>query len=137
MSDLKLNPDGTITIPLRPVIGAEGKRSRDVVLPEPSMLQLARMHSIVHDADESLPSVITIGDPEAATDEDLRAATDRLTERTMKTYSEEMPYGNAVVEIIKLLVPDSTVTTDDLPGWCANPNTCRRMLTHFQTPLAG
>ncbi len=137
MSDLALNDDGTITIPLRPVIGAGGPRNREVVLPEPSMSQLAKMHTIVHEADESLPPVIGIPDPKEASPEDLRAATERLTQRTMLTYSEAMPYGKAVVAIIALLDPGPGVTTDDLPGWCANPNTCRRILTHFQTPLAG
>lgn len=130
MSDLKLNPDGTVTIPLR-------GNPKQIILPEPSMAQLAQLHTIVHDADESLPEIITI-DTEIATQEEMRAATDRLTERTMLMYSDDPPYGNAILDMIHLLVPDShNIDKDALPGWAANPTTCRRILTHFQTPLAG
>lgn len=130
MSDLVFNDDGTITIPLR---------GRDaVVLSEPSMTELAKLHQIVQAADALLVQPMVVN-PDTATPEQVDAARQRLVDRTMQTYSENPPYGNAVLEICKMLGPnnDAPITADQLPGWCANPNTCRRILTHFQTPLAG
>lgn len=136
MSELTLNDDGTITFPLRPVTGADGPKDRNVLLPEPSMRQLAQIHIIVNQADEKLPPVLPIGDPKNATADQLTAATERLNQRTMQAYSDDPPYGNAVVAIIKLLT-DKEYSLEDLPGWAANPQVCRSILTHFQTPLVG
>ena len=138
MSELTLNDDGTITMPLRPVIGAEGPHDREPLqLPEPSMEQLAEMHTIARAADESIPPIIQVPDPQNATVGELQAATDRLRERASAIYQGDMPYGQATIKLIKILRPDANVGMADLPAWCANPATINAILTHFQTPLVG
>lgn len=130
MSQLLTNDDGSVTIPL---LGADPPKT--VTLPEPSMLQLAQIHALIDTADKTLPSMpptIT----EDSTAEEVAAATKVLRERTLATYSEDAPYGTALVAIIKLLTSED-IDPGVLPGWAANPTTCRRILGHFQTPLGG
>jgi hypothetical protein len=128
MSNLALNDDGTIVLPLR---GAEGKV---LILPEPSIAQLAEMTGYIVEADAMIPPVPQM--PEGASADAIIAAAASLRERTVKTYSAESPYGSAIVKIVKLLT-EVSITLDDLPGWAASPNTCRTILGHWQTPLAG
>ena len=125
MSKLVLNDDGTITLPLR---GRE-----PITLPEPSIAQLAEMTGYVMEADSSLPEIPPIDTDDNAA---MLAATSALRDRTMQTYSAESPYGSAVVKLVKLLT-DEAITLDDLPGWAAAPMTCRQIIGHWQTPLAG
>jgi hypothetical protein len=116
-----------ITLPLR---------NKDALtLPEPSIAQLAEMTTYVLEADDSLPDPPAM--PEDGADlATIAAATEVLRERTVKTFSAEAPYGLALVKLVKLAV-DVDVTLDDLPSWAASPVTCRSILGHWQTPLAG
>lgn len=125
MSKLELHDDGTITIPLR------GKDA--LVLPEPSIAQLAEAVGYIYAADEAIPDVPLIDTEDAAA---VQGAQEVMRDRTMKTYSSESPYGTAIVQIAKL-VGQIDITLDDLPGWAAAPQTCRQILQHWQTPLAG
>lgn len=127
MSKLELNPDGTVTLPLR------GDK-KPITLPEPSVAQMAEMTSYVNEADEALPAVPALGDdPDAA---EVRRVTGELRERTMKMYAADAPYAMALIRIVKLMT-DEAVTLDDLPSWAASPQTVREITGHWQTPLAG
>jgi hypothetical protein len=125
MSKLVLNDDGSITLPLR------GKEP--LTLPEPSIAQLAEMVTAVYGADEAIPDVPTINTEDAAA---VIAAQEVMRDRTLKMYASDSPYGEAVVKIVKIAV-DADITLDDLPSWCAAPQTCRQILQHWQSPLAG
>lgn len=133
MSKLVFNDDGTITVPLKPPKG--DPTPREVVLPEPSMRELALMHVTVAAADDKLPSL-----PPAAgqsrTPTELEEAGKVLRERTLIQFSDESPHGQALIDIIKLLT-DTDVSPDELYGWAANPTTCNQILGHFQSPLPG
>lgn len=131
MSKLQINDDGTITLPLRV---SETNPSTEITLPEPSLAQLAQMMEFVDAADKSVPNVdqLTAGADSAA----IATATEQLRERTLAIYSSGAPYGQAVVEIVKLLTGQE-ITFADLPGWAASPKTTRTILGHFQDPLAG
>ena len=133
MSQLLLNDDGTVTITLRP--NGDKKADRKVVLPEPGMLQLSQIFTLMNEADKALPSLPRPVSEDSTPDE-VAAATDVLRDRQAQTYTEEPPYGLVMVKVIKMLA-DQDVAPDELPGWAANPVACRRILTHFQTPLVG
>jgi hypothetical protein len=125
VSTYTLNPDGTVTIPLR---------DKDpVVLPEPSIAQLAEMTSWVIDVDEAMPP---IGSIDRNDQEALTALQGVLRERTKIIYAKDAPYGMVMVQIIKLLAGQD-VTLDDLPSWASSPSVVNKVLTHWQTPLAG
>lgn len=126
MSKLGLNDDGTVTLPLR------GKEA--MTLPEPSISQLAEMTGYAVEADAEIPDMPTV---DTESEESVTAAGKVLRERTLKTYSAESPYGTALLRLVKLLVDDSSLTLDDLPGWAASPQTLRAIIGHWQTPLAG
>lgn len=131
MAKLKLNDDGTVTLPLLPT--SDGA-ARQVVLPEPSMRQLARIHSLANEADEKLPEFDAL--TEEPTGADVRRVNDQLRARTVMMYSDDSPHGRAMLAVIALLT-DENYTEDDLPGWVMGPSTLRQILAHFQAPLPG
>lgn len=127
MSDMVTNDDGTVTLPLR------GKEP--ITIPEPSAMQLVQAMKIVDEVDQTMtPTPTRISDESTA--EELEAAQEQLRKRHMETYSEEAPYGNALIRIVKVFA-DVDITLDDLPGWGLSPQTCRKMLAHFQSPSPG
>jgi hypothetical protein len=126
MSELQTNDDGTVTLPLR------GKEP--ITIPEPSAMQLVRAMQLVDAVDQSLPPNPTI--TQDSTPAELQAATAKLRDRHMATYSDAAPYGNALIQLVKVIA-DVDITLDDLPGWALAPQTCRSILAHFQNPSPG
>lgn len=136
MSKLLFNDDGTITVPLiaLPPEGGGKPTARSVVLPEPSMRQLAKMHDIAGKADDALPDLEPL--PANPTSEQAAQYLTTMRSRTDMQYAEDSPYGLALIETVELLTGE-TLTPDDLPGWACNPRTMNAILSHFQTPLPG
>jgi hypothetical protein len=126
VSTYTLNPDGTVTIPLR------GEKD-PIVLPEPSIAQLAEMTSWVIETDEGMPPIGAIdqSDPVA-----MAALQGALRERTKVMYAADAPYGTVVCRIVKLLT-GTDITLDDLPAWAAAPSVTNKILGHWQSPLVG
>lgn len=137
MSKLLLNEDGSVTIPLRDVIGADGPKARPpIVLSEPGVKELAEIRALTRAVDKSLPPVIPI-DTADATDAEVVAATERLNERGAIIYSDDAPYMAVLLQVITMLAPHAKVDMSDLPGWCASPAALNAIIAHFQTPLVG
>lgn len=132
MARMQLNDDGTITMPL---IGGG-----IVTLREPSMRELAAIHTLVVEADEALPNNPVL--PDNPTPEQVGEANRELRERARAIYSDASPHGLAVLNIIQMLATAENGATpevgvDLLPGWAMSPGTCRQILQHFQLPLPG
>ena len=132
MAKLELNDDGTVTLPLAPK--APGDPPRSIVLPEPTMAQLATIHELAVAADDALPAMDTIVADMAP--EQVAHANDQLRARTVSMFGQQSPHGLAMIAIVKLLTGED-VGPDDLYGWVMGPRTMRDVLAHFQAPLAG
>lgn len=122
------NDDGSVTIGLT--------KNREVVLPEPSMPQLAKMYTLVRAADNDLAALKQVTKDSSA--DELAEAVKILNERADKMYSDASPHGNAWLAIIAMLTDDSDkVTAEDLPGSLMNPKAINQLLSWFSTPLPG
>lgn len=135
---LQLRPDGTVFVPVKGQAG--------FVLEEPSMRQLAEIHTLLAGADASLPPLPTLQglgenptpDEERIFREELREYSRVAQERANMMYgdAETAPYGQAFISIVKMLT-GAELTVDDLYGWAMNWQTGRQMLNHFTDPLGG
>lgn len=128
---LQVNEDGTIVFPLR---------NREAIqLDEPSMIDLAWVQTESRRIDDDLPPVpapLREDDPpeghEAA---ELRRKAE--AERINEIYSERLPYGNMILELVHRITGDSTIEAQHLYGWAASPLTVRVLAGHFRSPLPG
>lgn len=150
---LRIRPDGSIEIPLRGVWDPQTKAltSRDpVVLPEPTMVQLARIQDLVVAADEAaneahaLPPIsaeitakVVAQVPLTEDEQDLLDKRQTaLRDRTRFAYSADGPWGAAVIEVIELLTGEK-LDRSDLPGWASHWSVLSEMYGHFMDPFAG
>lgn len=135
MSKLVFNDDRTITVGL---IAVEEETGREVLLREPSLLELAVIRKKARDADDLCPTVPVL-DRATATPDEIEGFTKAVYAREDHIYSTEAPYGNVVLYIINTLRTDdgTAVSLNELPPWGANPLTARQIIDHYKAPLPG
>ncbi len=146
---LKLNVDGSVIVPLRD--------GREITLAEPSMRQLAEMHTLYAQADAAKPTLPPMPPqpalPDKPTTEQIvafrveldayvQAADDRVTARRsieslLYGDADTSPHGQAFLKIMRSLAPEANVTEDDVFGWVMNPATGANLIAHFTAPLGG
>lgn len=121
--------DRSFTIPL-----AKSADKKTVKLPEPTIDQMSDIQDLVAATDEECPDLVMV-DNDAAPDEIEKAVKSAKDWREF-VYGEKRGYGETMVKIIGILT-DEDYTTGDLPTWCSNPQTIRRMLRKWTDPFAG
>lgn len=152
---LKVLDDGSLELPLASRVGANGERKPQdpITLAEPSMVELARIHDLILDADKELrertaelPEItpalqakIAAGDMSAYTDEDLAVVTrhaDIMRDRQQVAFSADSPHGKALIAIVELLT-GRLIEPADLPGWAMHWTVVGEVLARFMDPFAG
>lgn len=126
---LVLHPNGTAEIPL---LGGESERS--ALLPEPSLRQLAEIHSLFSDADKAMPVIPAVD--ASSSPAEVAAVQAAATARQVAMHAVDSPYATALVKAVEILTGE-TVTPDDLPGWACAPATARSLIAHWTAPLDG
>lgn len=123
--------DYTVTVPL--VTNGTGE-PREVVVPGPSMVQLAALNEIIAKADQAAGSLPPLN--AAASPEERAAYETALAERSALVTSEKSPYAAALIEIVKLLT-GTELTIADLPGWAGVARTVSGIIGFFRVPWPG
>lgn len=131
MSQLKLNADGTVDVPLR-----DGSTLH---LVEPSMEEVGQIHDFLTEAEAGLPPVPLFPTSEKleADPEVFRRYTEEIKERERAIYgSAGGAFGEAFLRMCNLL-SDGEVTKAQLPGWVMSPDAGRKLFAHVTDPLHG
>lgn len=145
---LQLNPDGTVTVPI--------KDGDAIEVEEPSARQLATVHTLFYEADRSRgalpdlkPQPLLGPNPKAADlrkyegeltayVESVKARVDAMTTQDVLQYGnvDESPYLQAWIKALDVLA-GASVDPDGLYAWAMNPVSAKRLLDHFTAPLGG